>query len=238
MAIAVLKVHCTTALKAAIDRLAPSFEATHRVALQPSFGPSGRMAKQVAAGEATDVVIVTGAGIDDLIEMGRVVAGFKADLVGSKIGMAVPKGASRPDIATVDRFKQALLGARAIAMSHPTGGAQSGAHLAKVFEQLGIADAIREKSTYGPGGPAGLVGNFLLRGEADIGLQQLPELMAVPGIDIVGPIPEDLQLVTIFSAGVAASATDPDAARSFISHLASHAAASTFKVCGLEPAFS
>ncbi len=191
----------------------------------------------MAAGEGTDVVIVTGAGIDDLIATGRVMAGSRADLVRSKIGMAVPMGASRPDIDTVERFKQALLSARAIAMSDPTGGAQSGAHLAKVFDQLDIAEAMRAKSIYGPGGPSGLVGNYLLRGEADVGLQQMPELMAVPGIDIVGPIPGDLQLVTIFSAGVSASATDPDAARSLISHLASPTAVSTFEACGLEPAF-
>ena len=87
-------------------------------------------------------------------------------------------------------------------MSNPVGGGQSGANLVKIFDKLGIAEAMKAKSVYGPGGPAGLIGNFLVRKEVEIGIQQLPELMAVPGIDIVGPLPPEIQAMTVFSAGL------------------------------------
>ena len=236
MTAGIVKVHCTTALKTALDALVPAFEAAHGHKLVLNFGPSGRMAKLVADGEVTDVVIVTGDGIDELVAMGRVVPGTRADVARSMIGLAIPKGAPRPDIGTVEGFKQVLLAAKAVAMSHPTGGAQSGAHLAKVFERLGIAEEIREKSIYGPGGPAGLVGNYLLRGDADVGLQQMPELMAVPGIDIVGPIPDEVQLVTVFATGVSTAATNPDGAVAWICCLKTREAGGIIVASGMQPA--
>ena len=96
-------------------------------------------------------------------------------------------------------------------MSNPVGGGQSGAHIAKIFERLGVTEALKSKTKYGPGGPAGLIGLFLVRGEADLGVQQMPELMAVSGIDIVGPLPKEIQAVTVFSAGLSTGARDADA---------------------------
>ena len=109
--------------------------------------------------------------------------------------VAVEKGTPRPDISTLEKFKQAMLEAKSLAISGPGGGA-SGAHVAKVLEQLGIADAIKPKTMLGPGGPAGLIGNYLVRGEAEIGIQQDSELMAVPGVDIVGPLPAEIALTS------------------------------------------
>lgn len=232
-----VKVLSTTAMKTVLDRIAPDFESRHGYRLAMSFGPSGRMAKLAADGEMHDVAIVTGGSVDELIGTGRAVPGSRSDVARSLIGLAVARGASRPDISSTDGFKRALLSARAIAMSNPAGGAQSGAHLAKVFEKLGIAQALESKLLFGPGGPAGLVGNFLLRGEADIGLQQMPELMAVPGIDIAGPIPEEVQLVTLFSACVSAATANPDGARAWISHLATAEAADAIKASGMQPAW-
>lgn len=231
-----IKVLSTTALKSVLDAMAPSFTRRSGFEVTVSFGPSGRMARLAAEGEPADAVLVTSGGIDELVRLGRVVAGGHADVARSVIGLAVPPKAPRPDISTADAFRHAMLSAVAIAMSNPAGGAQSGAHLAKVFEQLGIAEAMKAKSIYGPGGPAGLVGNYLLRGEAQIGLQQMPELMAVPGIDIVGPIPPELQLVTTFSAGISAAAVEPEGARAWIAHLASAEAAEAIRTAGMEPA--
>ncbi|MEQ1614772.1 MAG: substrate-binding domain-containing protein [Hyphomicrobiaceae bacterium] len=235
MTAGIVRVYSTTAMKTVLDALAPAFEAVHASRVVFNFGPSGRMAKLVADGVATDVVIVTAGGIDELIAKGRVVAGTRVDIARSLIGVAVQKGAPLPDISTVEGFTRALLFAKSIAMSHPTGGAQSGAHLAKIFGRLGIAEEMRAKSIYGPGGPAGLVGNYLLRGEADVGLQQMPELMAVPGIDVVGPLPAEIQLVTIFSAGLSTAAKNVDGSKAWIEQLRSTEATAVIRTKGMEP---
>ena len=159
-----------------------------------SFGPSARIAKMVADGEANDVAIVTDEGIEDLTRQGRIVPGTRADIARSAMALAVQKGAPKPDISSAEKFKQAMLAAKSLGMSNPVGGGQSGANLMKIFERLGIAEAMKPKLTFGPGGPAGLIGNFLLRKEVEVGIQQMPELMAVPGIDIVGPLPPEIQI--------------------------------------------
>jgi molybdate transport system substrate-binding protein len=231
----VVRVHSTTALKTVLDVLGPSFTRATGIEIATQFGPSGRMTERVAEGETTDVAIVTSTGIDDLVAQRCILPGQKRDIALSRIGVAVAAGAARPDIRSPEAFKRAMLAARAVAMSHPTGGAQSGAHLARVFDRLGIASSMAGKLIYGPGGPAGLIGNFLLRGEADIGVQQMPELMAVPGIDIVGPLPDELQLVTLFSAGISTGAVNPADCFAWIEHLTSPEAGPVIVRNGLEP---
>lgn len=225
----------TTALQATLDALAPEFQRATGYALVFHFGPSGRMAGRVGDGEATDVAIVTGGGIDELVAKGRIVAGSRADIARSKIGVAVQKGATRPDISTVDAFKRALLAAKSVGMSNPVGGGQSGAHLARVFERLSIADAMNAKSTFGPGGPEGLIGKYLLRGQVELGLQQMPELMAVDGIDIIGPIPDEVQLDTVFSAGISTVAKNAEGARKWIDCMRSAAAVAVIEAKGMQP---
>ncbi len=224
----------TTALQTTLEALAPEFQRATGYHLTFHFGPSGRMANRVRDGEANDLAIVTGAGIDDLVSKGRIVAGTRGDIARSKIGAAVQKGAPRPDISTVDAFKRTLLAATTIGMSNPVGGGQSGAHLAKVFERLGISDAMQVKATYGPGGPEGLIGKYLLRKEVEFGLQQMPELMAVDGIDILGPIPAELQLDTVFSAGISTAAKNPEGAKQWIAYLRSPAAVAVIEAKGMQ----
>jgi molybdate transport system substrate-binding protein len=229
-----LKLLSTTAMKTSLDELAPGFERTTDCRLTFTFGPSARIAKLVADGEPHDVAIVTGEGIEELIRQGKIVAGSHTDLARSAMALAVQKGAPRPDISTVEKFKAAMLAARSLGMSNPVGGGQSGANLARIFERLGIAEAMKGKTTYGPGGPAGLIGNFLLRKEVEIGIQQLPELMAVPGIDIVGPLPDGIQSKTVFSAGLSTTARSPDAGKALIAYLATPAAAKVMRDKGME----
>ena len=119
-------------------------------------------------------------------------------------------------------------------MSNPVGGGQSGANLMKIFEQLGITEAMKPKLMFGPGGPAGLIGNFLVRKEVEIGIQQLPELMAVPGIDIVGPLPPDIQSITVFSAGISTAAKDANLGRALIAFLTTPKARAVMKAKGME----
>jgi molybdate transport system substrate-binding protein len=145
----------------------------------------------------------------------------------------VQKGAPRPDISTPEKFKEALLAAKSIAMSNPVGGGTSGGVLMRAFERLGIAEQLKPKLTFGAGGPAGLVGHFLVRKEIEIGIQQLSELMAVPGIDIVGPLPEGVQSITVFTGGVSTTATDADAARALLAYLATPKVAAVLRSKGM-----
>jgi molybdate transport system substrate-binding protein len=229
-----LKVLSTTAMKTTLDVLAPQFESATGYKLAFTFGPSARITKMVADGEPNDVAITTAKAIDELIAQGRILADSRADIARSAMALAVQKGAPRPDISTVEAFKRAMLAAKSLGMSNPVGGGQSGANLARIFEELGITEAMKRKTTYGPGGPAGLIGNFLVRKEVEIGIQQLPELMAVPGIDIVDLLPPGVQSKTTFSVGVSTSTTQPDGARALIRFLTTPAAAKVMQDKGME----
>lgn len=228
-----IKVLSTTAMKMVFEALAPRFASETGNRLEVSLGPSLVLEKRLAEGEAADVAIVTAAGAADLVARGKLIAGSLVEVARSLIGVAVPKGAPRPDLSSVDGFKRSLLAAKSIALSKPVGGGASGAHMAKVFEQLGITAAMTAKAKYGAGGAAGLAGLVVLRGEADIGIQQMAELIAVDGIDVVGPLPAALQGATMFTAGVVASAAHPAAARAAIAFLATPAAKDVIKAKGL-----
>jgi molybdate transport system substrate-binding protein len=229
-----IRVLSTTAMKTSLDELAPGFENATGSTLVFSFGPSARIAKMVADGEANDVAIVTDEGLEDLTRQGKLVAGTRTDIARSAMALAVQTGAPKPDISSAEKFKAAMLAAKSLGMSNPVGGGQSGANLAKIFDRLGIAEAMKPKCFYGPGGPAGLIGNFLVRKEVEIGIQQMPELMAVPGIDIVGPLPPDIQIVTVFSGGVSAAAKNAEGAKALLAFLKTPQAAAVMRSKGME----
>jgi molybdate transport system substrate-binding protein len=230
-----LTVLSTTAMKTSFEALAPAFESEADYRLAVAFGPSSQLEKRLAEGEAADVAVVTHAGAQDLIARGRGIAGSLADLARSFIGVCVGKDALRPDLSSVEAFKNAMLSARSIALSKPVGGGASGAHMAAVFDRLGIGAAIANKAIYGAGGPSGLVGLIVERGEAEIGIQQMAELMAVPGIDVVGPLPDGVQSATQFTAFVPSAARELAAARVLIEYLRKPAAKAVIKAKGLDP---
>jgi molybdate transport system substrate-binding protein len=231
-----IKVVTTTAMKMVFEALTPLFERETGNRLAVTLGPSLVLEKRLLDGEAADVAIVTGPGAKELVERGRLVAGSLVEVARSLIGVAVPKGAPRPDLSSVDGFKQALLAAKSIALSKPVGGGASGAHMAKVFEELGITAAMVAKAKYGAGGAAGLAGLVVKRGEADIGIQQMAELLAVDSIDVVGPLPPAIQSATMFTAGIPASAGHPELGRAAIAFLTTPDAKRVLKAKGLEPA--
>ena len=183
-------------------------------------------------GEPVDVVILASTALDELIEQGKVVPGSRVDLARSSIGMAVRAGAPKPDISTVDALVRTLLQAKSIAYS----ASASGVYLStELFPRLGIANQIKGKSQRIV---SERVGTVVARGDAEIGFQQISELLPIPGIDYVGPLPPEVQRVTVFSAGVAVGAKDPDAARALIKFLASPATAPAIRKSGLEPVTS
>ena len=229
-----VKVLITTAMKAAIDELGPAFEKAAGHTLRITYGPSGALAKRIAGGETADLVIVAG-GIDDLIKAGRVRADSPRDVARVRIGVAVRKGAPKPDIGTVDAFKRTLSAAKSIALVDPDAGGASGIYLFKMLERIGMLAEVKAKARLARGGTEDMVSAIVARGEAEIGLQQISEIMSVAGADLVGPLPDELQTVTVYTAGIPAGAQQADAATAFIRFLTTPAAAAVYKTKGLDP---
>jgi molybdate transport system substrate-binding protein len=229
-----LKVLITTAMKAAIDDLGPQFERASGHTLRITYGPSGALAKRVADGEAVDLVIVAG-GIDELVKQGKVAADGRADVARVRIGVAARKGAPKPDIATVDAFKRTLVAAKSIAYVDPAAGGASGIYLARMLERIGLLAEVNAKARLARGGTEDMVSAIVARGEAEIGLQQISEIMSVAGADLVGPLPDELQTVTIYTAGVPVSAKEADGAKALVRFLTAPAATPIYKAKGLDP---
>jgi molybdate transport system substrate-binding protein len=232
-----IRVMTSGAFTAAYRQLIPDYEHKTNDKVVTAYGASmgnapDSIPSRLERGEPVDVVILAGAALDGLIKTGKVVPGSRVDLVHSSIGVAVRKGAAKPDISTADALKRTLLQAKSIAYSDSA----SGVYLStEMFQGLGIADQVRGKCKKIASEPVGAV---VARGDADIGFQQISELLPVPGIDYVGPLPKEVQKVTIFSAGIATGAREPDAARALIRFLASPAALHAIKTSGLDPVVS
>jgi molybdate transport system substrate-binding protein len=215
--------------------LAPDFERASGHRLITEWGPSmgetaNAIPNRLLRGEAIDVVVMVGRALDDLVKQGKVLGDSKVVLARSRIGMAVRSGATKPDIGTVEALKRTLLDAKSIAYSDSA----SGVYLSKVlFPKLGIAEQLKDKARMIPAEP---VGKVVARGDAEIGFQQVSELKAVAGIDVVGVLPAEVEEVTLFSAGVVSAAKEPEAGRALIKFLSSAAAASAIEQSGLEAA--
>jgi molybdate transport system substrate-binding protein len=231
-----IKVLATTAMKTVFEELAPQFQAQTGNRVTASFGPSVQIEKRLTEGEAADVAVLTNAAAKDMIGRGKVLADSLVEIARSSLGVAVARGAPKPDISSTEAFKRAMLAAKSVAVSKPVGAGLSGAHMARIFRDLGIAEAMAAKSKYGAGGVSGLVGLIVERGEAEIGIQQIAELLAVSGIDFVGPLPQELQAVTPFVAAIPTGANHPEAGRKLIEFFRTAEAKRVIKAKGLEPA--
>jgi molybdate transport system substrate-binding protein len=219
---------------AAYKELVPQFEKATGNTVVTAYGPSMGETPQaipmrLSRGEPADVLIMVGYALGDLVSKGRVIAGSRVDLADSPIGVAVKAGAPKPDLSTSDTLKAALLATKTVAYSDSASGVYVGKEM---FEKLGIADAMKDKARKIPATP---VGEIVAKGEAELGFQQISELKPVAGIDIVGPLPADLQKITVFSAGLASNAPQPDAGKALIAFLSSKQAADVIAASGLEP---
>jgi molybdate transport system substrate-binding protein len=229
-----IRVLMSGAFTAAFNEVTPEFERATGSRIYTTFGGSmgsspDTIPNRLARGEPEDVVIMAASALDDLIAQGRVVTGSRVDLARSAIGMAVRTGAPKPDISTVDALTRTLLTATSIAYS----ASASGVYLStELFPKLGVADRIAAKTRRVESGPVGVL---VARGEAEIGFQQISELQPVQGIDIVGPLPPGAQRLTVFSAGIVATARQPDAARKLIAFLRSPATAPAIRRSGMDP---
>ena len=218
------------AVRAIVTELAHAFEKEtgHKVSL--AFGTVG-VTRQRLAADPADVVIMSDVAIDESIKQDRIVSGSRTDIARTGMGVGVREGTPAPDISTSEAFKQALLAAKSLTYVDPAQGATSGIHLAGVLQQLGIADAMKAKTTLVPGGyPAELVA----KGEVAMVVHQISEIGPVKGVTLVGPLPKDVQKVTIYSAGIATKATAPDVARAFVTFLTAPSVKPKFAAAGLD----
>ena len=224
-----IRVMTSNALRAVFGELAPAFERAHGHKIAAIFDPAQRMLKRIAAGETADLAISSAPAIDELTSRGVIAAGSHPALARYGIGLAVRAGAPKPDISSVEAFKRALLDAQSVAC---TVEGASGIYFSKLIERLGIAGQMNAKAKRRAGG---LIGELVASGEAELAVQQIPELMAVPGIELLGTLPQELQIESVLVAGVFAASKQPEAAQALIDFLATPDAVRVFKAKGFEP---
>jgi molybdate transport system substrate-binding protein len=229
-----IKVLAADGIKAIVEDLAPKFERATGNALSITFASGGATVKRAQSSEAADVIIAPVSGIDGLVKTDKVAAENVTALASTGISVAVRIGASKPDISSSGALKRTLLGAKSVTYLNPADGGASGIHFAKVLDRLGIANEMRAKTVFAPN--TGAVGGLVASGDAEIGVIQYQLLFLVPGIEIVGPLPGDLQSSTIFSAAILGSAKEADAAKALILFLRSPEAVAIIKAKGMEPA--
>src|ERR1700723_1414064 len=224
----------TTAIKDVVDQLEPRFAHETGDTVAVSYGPSGGVARRFLGGEPADVIVIDSAAVDGLIKQGKVIPG-RTDLASNGIGICVRKGAPHPDVSTPEALKRALLAAKTIGHTDPAGGGITAVHITKMFERLGIAAEVAPKIRLAAGGPNGRVSVLVSSGEAEIGLQQVSELMSNPDVEVIGMLPAELQQITLYSAGITTSAKQPDPARALIQAFTAPSAKPIFKAKGLDP---
>jgi molybdate transport system substrate-binding protein len=225
-----ISVLSTQATQEAYLELVTQFEKATGHKVKTDFTGTLNVQKRLAAGEAHDLIVMAGPAIDEQIKLGKAVAGSRVDFAKSGVGVAVGKGARKPDIGSVEAFRKTLLSAKSIGYS--TG--PSGVYILTVFEKLGVADQVKGKLKQTPSGV--FVGNLIASGETEIGFQQISELVHFAGIDYVGPLPGELQRMTVFSSGIHTGAKQPGAAKALVKFLTAPAAAGVIRKHGLEPA--
>jgi molybdate transport system substrate-binding protein len=224
----------STALKTVTDELIPPFERASGHTVRAFYAPPGALLKHFEAGEPADIFLTGREAIDQLIGEGKIVPG-RVDLATTGIGICVRKGAPKPDVSTPEAFKRAMLAAKTVGYASPAGGSIVGPHIQKIFAQLGIAEQMAPKSKLSAGGPNGRVSVLVASGEAEIGLQQVTELLSNPDVEVIGMLPADLQQITMYSAGVTTNAKDADAAKALVEAMAAASAAPIYKAKGLDP---
>ena len=225
-----IRVLSTLAVMGAMRELGDRYQAETGVAVEADFAPTVALLPRLRAGEAADIAILTAQGIDDLIQEGIMRPGSRTDMALSFVGIAVKAGAPRPDIGSVATFKATLLAARSVAYSKI--GA-SGLFFAELIQRLGIEAEVNAKAVIIP---SGFTAERAASGEVELAVQQVSELMVVPGIEVVGKLPAEIQTVAVFSAGLLTGTQRPDEAGGLLRLLSSPDIAAVLRRTGLEPA--
>jgi len=226
-----LVVFSTIGVRSAAEQLFAQFDkASHKLAVTWATAPM--LVKRIEDGETPDVVVLSRAGIVALQKLGKLAAGSDVTLASSGVGIAVKAGAPKPDISTPEALKRTLLGAKSIAYSEPSAGGASGVYFAKLLERMGIAEQMKPKTKYPP--PGGFSANLLMTGEAELALQQKPELLHVAGAEVIGLLPGDLNVVTEFAVAIMTACKNGEAGKALIKMLESPEAIAVFRSKGLD----
>jgi len=228
-----LKILTAGAFKQVVLALVPDFERRTGHHVTVDNDTAGGLAKRIEGGEAFDVAVITPRAIDALIAGGKMAPGSRIALATVGIGVVVKDGAPRPDISTVEAFKNALLAARSVAYIDPASGGSSGIYLDRLFERIGIADRIRAKAKLKRGG---YVADLIAGGEAELGIHQISEIVPVRGVTLVGPLPKEIQNITTYAGGLSSGSKTPAQARQLLDALHDAKAAEVLKSKGMEPA--
>jgi molybdate transport system substrate-binding protein len=226
---ATIKLLVSNSMRGVMDELIPRFERARGHQVRISYDPAKLMLERIRRGESADVVILGGPAVEELAKEGKVAEASRRLIASCGVGIAVRSGAKKPDIGSVDAFKRALLAARSIAWTQE--GA-SGMYFSKLIERLGIAAEIQQKAVRKPGG---LIAEQVVAGEAELAVQQIPELMAVDGVEVVGPLPQELQQVTVSSGGIFTASKQPQAAEELLQFLKTAESAAVLRARGHEP---
>ena len=233
-----LKVLSAVGLRQVIIALTPKFEQETGHKLAVTFHSGAVIARRVQGGEAADVVVIPRAAIDDLVRAGTAIASSVVDVASSVVGAAVRRGAAKPDISSPEAFRRTLLAAKSIARPDPSLGGSSRLHIEHVLERLGIVEQLRSKTILAshPDREQEMPGSFVASGRAEIALHQIQQLVAIPGIEIVGPLPGNLKGAFLFSAGLVAGSRREDAGRQLLDLLKRPDTLALIKSKGMEPA--
>jgi molybdate transport system substrate-binding protein len=199
-----------------------------------TYGATAGLIERVAKGETFDVAVLTKPAMDDLVKQGKVAAQGSVDVARAGIGVAMRPGAPRPDLSSTEAFKKTMLNAKSVAYTDPAGGGGSGVYAGELVKRLGIADEMKPKTRLAPAGTSSA--RLVASGEAEFAIQTISELVLATGIEVAGPLPPELQMYTVMSAGIGATASDKVAAQRLVDTLASPALAPVLRNAGLEPA--
>jgi molybdate transport system substrate-binding protein len=231
-----LVVLCAGALKGILDELVPQFEQRMGCRISVTYERSGMVSARVLEGEIVDVVLTTEEHINELTRHKKTLSESVAVVAGSRVGLAVRAGAGKPDIGSVASFTQALLNSKSIAYADPATGSPSGNHFVRVMDRLGIAADMASKSCrIGPSeNSVVVVCDAVAGGQVELGIQQISEILAVPGVELVGALPPELQQITVFSAAVCSGTGRLELARLFVAFITSEEVLPVVRSKGME----
>jgi molybdate transport system substrate-binding protein len=232
-----IRVLSSGSLKAAFSQLLPDFQKSSGNMATIEYGPAGAIADRIAKDDAADVVIVSRSHLQKLESDGKVIQGSLVDIAGIALGVAIRKGAPKPDISNVEAFKRALLSARSIGYRDPATGSTSGTYAVGLLERLGIAEDLKPKLRLdrSEGGVPENVFLGVAKGEIEMQIGQITEIAISPGVDLAGPLPGEIQNTTLMAAGIITSSQAPDVPRAFIGFISSPSAVAVLKASGFQP---